>query len=53
MKQYDPKALVAVSRHQNNFPSLPAELQRDVYARMDELLIEESSGEVDRIEVPA
>ena len=41
MKKYEPKALVAVSRYQNYFPSLPAELQRDVYARMDELLIEE------------
>ena len=39
MKKYEPKALVAVSRYQNYFPSLPAELQRDVYARMDELLI--------------
>lgn len=41
MKKYEPKALVAVSRYQNYFPSLRAELQRDVYARMDELLIEE------------
>ena len=43
MKKYEPKALVAVSRYQNYFPSLPAELQRDVYARMDELLIEEKA----------
>ena len=43
MKKYEPKTLVAVSRYQNYFPSLPAELQRDVYARMDELLIEEKA----------
>ena len=43
MKKYEPKALVAVSRYQNYFPSLPAELQRDVYARVDELLIEEKA----------
>ena len=43
MKKYEPKALVAVSRYQNYFPSLPAQLQRDVYIRMDELLIEEKA----------
>lgn len=43
MKKYEPKALVAVSRYQNYFPSLPTELQRDVYARMGELLIEEKA----------
>ena len=43
MKKYEPKALVAVSRYQNYFPSLPAQLQRDVYARMGELLIEEKA----------
>jgi len=43
MKKYEPKALVAVSRYQNYFPSLPAELRRDIYARMDELLIEEKA----------
>ena len=43
MKKYEPKALVAVSRYQNYLPSLPTQLQRDVYARMDELLIEEKA----------
>ena len=43
MKKYEPKALVAVSRYQNYFPSLPEQLQRDVYARMGELLIEEKA----------
>ena len=43
MKKYEPKALVAVSRYQNYFPSLPTELRRDIYARMDELLIEEKA----------
>jgi len=43
MKKYEPKTLVAVSRYQNYFPSLPEQLQRDVYTRMDELLIEEKA----------
>ena len=43
MKKYEPKALVAVSRYKNYFPSLPTELRRDIYARMDELLIEEKA----------
>ena len=43
MKKYEPKALVAISRYQNYFPSLSAQFQRDVYARMDELLIEEKA----------
>ena len=43
MKKYELKALVAVSRYQKYFPSLPAQLQRDVYARMGELLIEEKA----------
>ena len=43
MKKYEPKALVAISRYLNYFPSLSAQFQRDVYARMDELLIEEKA----------
>ena len=43
MKKYEPKALVAISRYQNYFPSLSAQFQRDVCARMDELLIEEKA----------
>ena len=43
MKKYEPEALVAVSRYQNWFPTLPKDVQRDVYARMRELLEEEKT----------
>ena len=43
MKKYEPEALVAVSRYQNWFPSLPKDVQRNVYARMRELLEEEKA----------
>ena len=43
MKKYEPEALVAVSRYQNWFPTLPKDVQRDVYARMRELLEEEKA----------
>ncbi len=38
---YTPEKLAAISRYQNYFPTLPAELKNDVYARMRELLEEE------------
>lgn len=38
---YTPEKLVAISRYQNYFPTLPAEIQSDTYARMRELLEEE------------
>ncbi len=41
MKVYEPKQMVASSRYQNYFPTLPAELQQDVYSRMNELLMGE------------
>ena len=41
MKPYEPKQLVAVSRYQNYFPSLPAKIREDVYARISELIEEE------------
>ena len=41
MKKYEPEALVAVSRYRKYFPTLPKDVQRDVYARMRELLEEE------------
>ena len=41
MKMYEPKQMVASSRYQNYFPTLPAELQQDVYSRMNKLLMEE------------
>ena len=41
MKPYKPENLVAVSRYQNYFPTLPDEVQQGVYARMSELIEEE------------
>jgi hypothetical protein len=47
MKEYKPESLVAVSRYQNYFPTLTADVQKDVYARMEEL-IEEEKGYCDK-----
>ena len=41
MKKYEPKQMVASSRYQNYFPTLPAEIQQDIYGRISELLTEE------------
>ncbi len=38
MKKYEPEALVAISRYQNWFPTLPKDIRQDVYDRMRELL---------------
>ena len=38
---YTPEKLVTISRYQNCFPTLPAKIQHDTYARMRELLEEE------------
>ena len=43
MKKFEPEAMVAASRYQNYFPTLPKDVQRDVYARMRELLEEEKA----------
>ena len=43
MKKYEPEALVAISRYQNYFPTLPKDIRQDVYARMRELLEEEKT----------
>ena len=43
MKKYEPEAMVAASRYQNYFPTLPKDVQRDVYARIRELLEEEKA----------
>ena len=43
MKKYEPEAMVAVSRYQNWFPTLPKDIQRDVFVRMRELLEEEKT----------
>ncbi len=41
MKRYTPEKLVAISRYKEYFPTLPKEIQRDVYQRMRTLLMEE------------
>ncbi|MBR1496536.1 MAG: L-2-amino-thiazoline-4-carboxylic acid hydrolase [Oscillospiraceae bacterium] len=41
MIQYTPEKLVAVSRYQNLFPTLPGNVQSDIYARIAELIEEE------------
>lgn len=41
MKTYRPEALVSVSRYRNCFPTLPENVQADIYARMAELIQEE------------
>ena len=41
MKVYEAKDLVAISRYQRFFPTLPADVQRNIYARMGELIEEE------------
>jgi len=41
MKRYVPEKLVKISRYQNYFPTLPAEIQKDILHRIDELLVEE------------
>ncbi len=43
MKSYIPEFMTADSRYQNYFPTLPPKIQREVYARMDELLEEEKA----------
>ena len=43
MKAYEPTKLVAISRYQNYFPSLPEEIREDVYARISELIEEEKA----------
>ena len=43
MKAYVPEKLVASSRYQKYFPTLSADIQRDVYARMAEILVEEKA----------
>ena len=41
MKRYIPEKMVAISRYQNYFPGLAAEIRNDVYQRMGELIGEE------------
>ena len=41
MKNYAPENMVAISRYQKYFPTLPSEIQKDVYKRIGELIEEE------------
>lgn len=41
MKKYIPEEMVKISRYQNYFPSLPAEIQHGIFAGMKELIEEE------------
>lgn len=41
MKKYEPKDMVRVSRYQNYFPTLSADIQDEIYVRMRELIDEE------------
>ena len=41
MKKYEPKELVSVSRYRDYFPTLPFELQNEIYDRMRVLIEEE------------
>ena len=41
MKKYEPRRLVAISRYRKFLPTLPEDIQWDVYARMEVLLAEE------------
>ena len=41
MSRYTPEKLVAVSRYQNYFPTLPNNIQLNIYARIAELIEEE------------
>ena len=41
MKNYVPEKMVAVSRYQKYFPTLPSEIQKDVCKRISELIVEE------------
>lgn len=41
MKKYEPKEMVRVSRYQNYFPTLSADIQDEIYVRMRELIDEE------------
>ena len=42
MKQYIPEQMTAISRYRNYLPTLPKDVQKEVHARMKELIEEES-----------
>lgn len=41
MKKYEPESLVNISRYQKYFPTLPEEIQQDIYRQMERLIEEE------------
>ena len=41
MKPYTAEKLVAISRYRNYFPTLPEDVRRDVYSRIEALILEE------------
>ncbi|MDO4866674.1 MAG: L-2-amino-thiazoline-4-carboxylic acid hydrolase [Clostridia bacterium] len=41
MKSYTPEKLVVISRYRNYFPTLPEDVRRDVFRRIDALIQEE------------
>ena len=41
MKAYKPEQMVAISRYQNYFPTLPVEIRSDIYQCMEALIEEE------------
>ncbi len=41
MRHYLPEKLVAISRYQNYFPTLPEDIKQETYQRIAELLVEE------------
>ena len=41
MKEYKPERMVAISRYQNYFPTLPEDIQNDIVRRMEALIAEE------------
>ncbi len=43
MRSYKPEKLVKISRYQNYFPTLPKDIQQDIYQRMNEVLEEEKA----------
>ena len=43
MRSYKPEKLVKISRYQNYFPTLPKDIQQDIYKRMNEVLEEEKA----------
>ena len=40
-KKYIPEKMVKVSRYSNYIPTLPDDMKRDIYARMQKLIEEE------------